>query len=40
MNCDTLQLKVCDTGSGARISDVEQTHTIQGTIPFLAPELL
>lgn len=38
-----MQFKICDIGSARRLdpsnSDT-QTNTIEGTIPFLAPELV
>jgi serine/threonine protein kinase len=41
MSVENFEIKVCDIGCGIEIgNNYEQTHTIQGTVPFLAPELI
>ena len=33
-------VKICDIGSGLQINQAQQIHTIVGTLPFMAPEIV
>jgi serine/threonine protein kinase len=40
-NIETLEIKICDIGSGKQIKNENtNTGTICGTVPFIAPELM